>query len=128
MIAVAARFYNRYIARCHDGRPVLSQDIPPQLADLAEDHLGWTLLRKDIDLFDMQAVLLLAAWGLQSGGRGPDAWVVTGHAARLARRLGIHLTLQRAAEAARRLPPDSDDYKKLERLTPKWRAWLGWFW
>jgi hypothetical protein len=84
LIAIAARFYVRFTTRSISSYPALDPSIPPRLANLAETHLGQTLLRKQHALSDVQAILLLAAWGLQSGGRGPDAWIVTGHAARVA--------------------------------------------
>ncbi|CAE6370416.1 unnamed protein product [Rhizoctonia solani] len=75
ILAIAARF-----------------DQPPsaqRLASLAEHHLSHTLLRKQHCLADVQATLLLAGWGLQPGGGGPDAWLLTGHAWRMGRRLGL---------------------------------------
>lgn len=38
-------------------------------------------------------MLLLAAWHPYAEGGGPDAWVMTGHALRLLRRLGVHKVL-----------------------------------
>jgi hypothetical protein len=79
-------------------------------------------------LTDVQAILLLAAWNLQPGSRsGPDAWVVTGHAARISRRLGVHKVLAQAAETARNHEQGSDEWAKLEGFIPQWRTWLCWF-
>ncbi|WVQ78436.1 hypothetical protein IAT38_000522 [Cryptococcus sp. DSM 104549] len=127
IIAVAARFYIRYTARSPGNSPPLDPAIPQRLANLAEAHLANTLLRKQHALSDVQAVMLLAAWGLQSGGRGPDAWVVTGHAARIARRLGVHKVLGQAAEAARISRPGTEGWSRLEAFMPQWRTWLCWF-
>ncbi|KAL0254206.1 hypothetical protein I308_101586 [Cryptococcus tetragattii IND107] len=127
ILAVAARFYIRYTSRNPDSFPLLDPAVPPRLANLAEAHLANTLLRKQHALSDVQAVMLLAAWGLQSGGRGPDAWVVTGHAARIARRLGVHKILAQAAEAARITRPETEEWSKLEAFMPQWRTWLCWF-
>ncbi|WVQ87185.1 hypothetical protein IAS59_000908 [Cryptococcus gattii] len=127
ILAVAARFYIRYTSRNPDSFPPLDPAVPPRLANLAEAHLANTLLRKQHALSDVQAVMLLAAWGLQSGGRGPDAWVVTGHAARIARRLGVHKILAQAAEAARITRPETEEWSKLEAFMPQWRTWLCWF-
>jgi hypothetical protein len=123
MIAIAARFYVRFTTRSMSSYPALDPSIPPRLANLAETHLGQTLLRKQHALSDVQAILLLAAWGLQSGGRGPDAWIVTGHAARVARRLGVHKVLAQAAETARVTQPGTEEWSKLEGFMPQWRSW-----
>jgi len=48
------------------------------------DELIWVLE-------DVQATLLLSAWGLLDRGASPDPWLLTGSAYRLARRLGMHL-------------------------------------
>lgn len=128
MIAIAARFYIRYTSKSSTNYPPLDPSLPTKLANLAEAHLALTLLRKQHALSDVQAVLLLAAWGLQSGGKGPDAWIVTGHAARIARRLGTHKVLASAAEIARVTQPGSEDWQKLEKFLPQWRTWLCWFW
>ncbi|WWC60802.1 uncharacterized protein I303_103378 [Kwoniella dejecticola CBS 10117] len=127
ILAVASRFYIKYSAKSPGSMPVLDPIIPPRLANLAEAHLSNTLLRKQHALSDVQAVLLLSAWGLQSGGRGPDAWVVTGHAARIARRLGVHKLLGQAAEIARLTRPGTVEWERLEQFMPQWRTWLCWF-
>ncbi|WVR05443.1 hypothetical protein IAU60_002459 [Kwoniella sp. DSM 27419] len=127
MLAVAARFYIKFSSRSPGAMPALDPNLPARLANLAEAHLGNTLLRKQHALSDVQAVLLMSAWGLQSGGRGPDAWVVTGHAARIARRLGVHKVLAQAAEVARMTRPGTPEWDKLEAFMPQWRTWLCWF-
>lgn len=127
-LAIAARFYPRYIERQPSASlPPIAPDLPARLAQLAEHHLAQTMLRKQHHLTDVQAVLLLAAWGLQSGGKGPDAWIVTGHAARIARRLGIPRDLAAAAAAARVAVPNSPEWTELEGHGSKWRTWLCWF-
>lgn len=88
VIAVAARFTNLAAQR-----PSLSPAQPSwmtgaastdvvvdratfgQLANLAESHLAQSLLRKAHSLEDVMATLLMAGWGLRSGGGGPDSWV-----------------------------------------------------
>ena len=133
MLAIAARFYVRYSKRMsgtstpHSDLPLLDPAVPAKLANLAEMHLAQTLLRKQHALSDAQATLLMSAWGVQPGGKGSDSWVVTGHAARVMRRLGVHKVLAQAAQAARTTDPDSEDWEKLETFMPQWRTWLGWF-
>ncbi|WRT67431.1 uncharacterized protein IL334_004402 [Kwoniella shivajii] len=127
ILAVAARFYIKFTSRSPGAMPTLDPAIPSRLANLAEAHLSNTILRKQHALSDVQAVLLLSAWGLQSGGRGPDSWVVTGHAARIARRLGVHTLLGQAAEIARLTRPGTSEWERLEQFMPQWRTWLCWF-
>ncbi|KAL1410967.1 hypothetical protein Q8F55_001910 [Vanrija albida] len=128
ILAIAARFYVRYEERFPSPNlPSIAPGLPARLASLAQWHLAQTLLRKQQALFDVQAVLLLAAWGLESGGRGPDAWIVTGHASRIARRLGINRELTKAAAAARITRPHTPEWNELNAYAPKWRSWLGWF-
>lgn len=128
ILAIAARFYVRYEERFPSPNlPSIAPGLPARLASLAQWHLAQTLLRKQQALFDVQAVLLLAAWGLESGGRGPDAWIVTGHASRIARRLGINRELTKAAAAARVARPHTAEWNELNAYAPKWRSWLGWF-
>ncbi|KAH8622035.1 hypothetical protein IG631_23141 [Alternaria alternata] len=80
----------------------MDSHVPKALAEIAESHLAHTLLRKKHTIADVQAILLLAAWGLQSGGKGPDAWVLTGHAARVSRRLGIQRAVGQAVAATQK--------------------------
>ncbi|ODN75095.1 hypothetical protein L202_06311 [Cryptococcus amylolentus CBS 6039] len=128
MIAIAGRFYIKYTNKNPStSLPPIDSSVPHRLANLAESHLGATLLRKQHALSDVQAVLLLSAWGLQSGGRGPDAWIITGHAARIARRLGVHKNLATAAELSRTVRPGGEGWDKLEAFMPQWRTWLAWF-
>ncbi|CAI7581146.1 unnamed protein product [Penicillium viridicatum] len=98
ILAISARFYLRHSTTSH----IIDSYVPAALADIAESHLAHTLLRKKHTLADVQAILLLAAWGLRSGGKGPDAWVLTGHAARVSRRLGIHRAVGQAVAAIKR--------------------------
>jgi hypothetical protein len=92
---------------------------------MAESHLAHTLLRKKHTLEDVQAILLLAAWGLRSGGNGPDGWVLTGHAARVSRRLGIDRVVRQAVAAIQskgshvEAPVDEVDAAVRQR----WRTW-----
>ena len=131
MLAIAARFYPRATERFTRMRrgeyPVLEEVVPARLANLAEMHLAYTILGKTFALSDVQAILLLAAWGLQPDGRGPDAWLVTGHAARVSRRLGVYKVLGHATETAKRTKQGTEEWTKLEAFLPQWRTWLCWF-
>jgi hypothetical protein len=128
ILAVSSRFYSGYNSRQSQGFLRLGTTILQQLANLAEAHLANTLLRRHLGQTDVQASLLLAAWNLNhEGTTGPDAWVVTGHAARISRRLGVHKVLAHAAETARSTQRGSVEWHQLELSMPSWRTWLCWF-
>ena len=57
------------------------------LVDSCETQLGQTMLRKQHTLFDVQATLIMAGWGLHGDGGGPDAWVSTCTSCRLSEEL-----------------------------------------
>ncbi|EJT97766.1 hypothetical protein DACRYDRAFT_119009 [Dacryopinax primogenitus] len=59
------------------------------LADHSEGCLGATMTRKILILEDVQATLLMMGWGLRPNGQGPDAWILSGHALRMGKRLGL---------------------------------------
>lgn len=125
ILAIAARFYLRHSTASHMVSQIIDSCVPATLADIAEFHLAHTMLRKKHTLADVQAILLLAAWGLRGGGKGPDAWVLTGHAARVSRRLGIHRTVRQAVASTKKSSP------QLENLTdevdaPVRRQWRTW--
>lgn len=117
VIAVASRFWLR---STYPSQPPSGWDvrIPSASAHLAYSHLAATLFRKQHRLADVQATLLLAGWGLQGGGQGPDPWLVTGHCVRLARRMGLHRTPYDVV-------PESLEGKR--RLRDRWRVWLCWY-
>lgn len=79
ILAISARFCYRKTAPQTAGAPPLMLEVDAQtfdeLADAAESHLARTLLRKQHAVTDVQGTLLMATWGLRSGGGGPDAWV-----------------------------------------------------
>lgn len=131
ILAVAARFYVRYVKRtastAQQPLPLLDPSIPHKLANLAEMHLAQTLLRKQHCLADAQASLLISAWGVHPGGLGSDLWVLSSHAAKLMRHLGVPRVLAQAARLARTTEPESDEWEQLESFMPQLRTWLGWF-
>ena len=123
-MVIAARYYNRYNA--HMGFPYepIEAAARSRLVNLAFFHLGQTLLSKRHTLEDVQAILLVAAWNIVGDGGGSDAWVATGHALRLMRRLGVHKQLSQAEVVVHQQAPDWQD--KAERFLPQWRTWLAW--
>lgn len=113
ILAIAARFV---ISTPAD--PLFRTNPVPdsaRLASLAEFHLSQTLLCKKHTLSDVQATLLLAGWGLQPGGAGPDAWLLTGHAWRMARRLGLwHAHRQ----------DEGSSHERQAGYMQRWRTWM----
>lgn len=67
--------------------------LSENLTQMTENLLGQTLLRSRFRLSDVQAVLYLHAWGLRPIGQGSDPWILSGHAFRLAKRLGVEKTV-----------------------------------
>jgi hypothetical protein len=131
IIAIAARFYVRHCHRFPAEHPTLNEDAPGAIAHLAYSHLAASMFRKVHQLADVQATLLLAGWGLQSGGRGPDPWLVTGHCIRLSRRLGLHKVAATAQKAVQAMELGTLDKASgediIDKLLPQWRTWLGWY-
>lgn len=102
----------------------MDSHVPKALAEIAESHLAHTLLRKKHTLADVQAILLLAAWGLQSGGNGPDAWVLTGHAARVSRTLGIQRAVGQAVAATQKDRSQLEAPAEVDTaVLRQWRTW-----
>lgn len=130
IVAVAARFSSYF----HDGSldfgetqhnsvPSVVEDAYVQMVMIAEDHLSRSLLRKQHSLSDVQATLLLAGWGLHSAGGGPDSWVLTGHAFRMSRRLGLHLDDKKLAQDPQ-FPPGEEGELRKGKFMARRRTWL----
>ena len=61
------------------------------LANLAHNHLAFSILRRPVILEDVIATLLLAMWNIKrSVSAGPSSWPLIGHAQRMCRRVGFH--------------------------------------
>jgi hypothetical protein len=61
------------------------------LAHMALNCAAGSLLRRQVCIEDIIAVLLLALWNTRRSVRaGPSSWPLIGHAQRMARRIGIH--------------------------------------
>lgn len=120
VLAIASRFYRR-----HNTTHTLDPQLPLALAEIAESLLAKSILRKQHALADVQAILLLAAWGLRPGGKGPDAWVLTGHATRVARRLGVHRVVAHAITGS--MGPQDRSESGVDghdaAVSRQWRLW-----
>lgn len=143
ILAVSARFCYRKAAPQTAGAPTTMLEVDAQtfdeLADAAESHLARTLLRKQHAVTDVQGTLLMATWGLRSGGGGPDAWVscalytlttadvpqiLTGHAFRMSRRLGMHLD-DAVYAREKHLWIGEQGQRRVERYITRRRVWLA---
>lgn len=132
LVAIAARFhlgYTRRVSANDIPAAALERSLPSSLAKLAEEHLADILLHKVHSLSDMQSTLMLAAWGLREGGGGPDAWVLSGHAARLGMRLGLH-RLQTKTSMIKNASDVEEGQKaaRMDSIMRRWRTWLCWSW
>lgn len=130
IISVAARYYVRHRARVSvDSRFVaaMALDTPGVLADLAYSHLGFLVMRKQHQLADVQAALLLSVWNLRGKGLSPDQWMVTGICARLAHRIGMqealgHPVIARALNSGQL---DLTEIHEINRILEGWHTWLA---
>ncbi|SPO25289.1 uncharacterized protein UTRI_10088 [Ustilago trichophora] len=91
ILAISARF--GALSECPMTQANANGHLPEHLTQLAEILLGQTLTRSRFHLSDVHAVLFLHAWGLRPLGSGSDTWILSGHAFRLAKRLGIDKTV-----------------------------------
>ncbi|KAH3552971.1 hypothetical protein KXW20_001568 [Aspergillus fumigatus] len=91
VLAVAGRYYTAYRDKLssRSSLPPIAGSALAALADLAGAHLGFVLLRKQHQLSDVQATLLLSVWIPRGGGQSADQWMLTGLCTRLAYRIGV---------------------------------------
>lgn len=109
---------SRFVHRLDDNRSAPVQaDASLAIRRLVYSHYAASLLRRDYSIRDVQAVLLMSGWGLHMGPGGPEAWVATGHCARLGHRLGLHQLGQ--GDQSTQVPEAS-----LARLVNQWKTWL----
>lgn len=90
ILAVAAK-YNCVLTGELGTNPLLAVDgdVWLQIRGMAMAGYVQAIISKVHCLEDVQATVLLCAWGLQDRGASPDPWMMTGSALRLAQRLGI---------------------------------------
>ncbi|KAJ4265748.1 hypothetical protein NW764_015580 [Fusarium oxysporum] len=128
ILAVAGRYYTGY-----RGTQLGISELPPiaatslgALADLACAHLGFVLFRKQHQLADVQAVLLLSVWIPRGSGQSADQWMVSGLCTRLAYRIGIPDLIESPAVLRLVNSPNLDvnDVREIENILPQWHTWL----
>jgi hypothetical protein len=128
ILAVAAKYYRAYSTRFAPSDSLrLDAQAPKAIAQLAYSHLAASLFRKQLVLADIQAILLLACWNLQGGGMSPDPWVISGHAFRLAGRIGLQKVSKQGTDLL--ATQEGADYfsDKTASLLDHWRTWLAWY-
>ncbi|KAF5264654.1 hypothetical protein FOXYS1_4553, partial [Fusarium oxysporum] len=127
ILAVAGRYYTGY-----RGTQLGISELPPiaatslgALADLACAHLGFVLFRKQHQLADVQAVLLLSVWIPRGRGQSADQWMVSGLCTRLAYRIGIPDLIESPAVLRLVNSPNLDvnDVREIENILPQWHTW-----
>lgn len=128
ILAIAARYYPNY--RLHQVAeprlPLITNTALQGLAELACAHLGFVLFRKQHQLSDVQAALLLSIWIPRGQGQFADQWMVSGLCTRLAYRIGIpkilsHPSIQRIATGS---DLDAQDLRDINSILPQWHTWL----
>jgi hypothetical protein len=106
--------------------PLIAGSALAALADLACAHLGFVLLRKQHQLSDVQATLLLSVWIPRGRGQSADQWMLTGLCTRLAYRIGVPDTF--GCPAINRLlnayDLDTNDIGEANSVLPQWHTWL----
>ncbi|KAJ4229766.1 hypothetical protein NW757_014032 [Fusarium falciforme] len=127
-LAIAGRYFNGYqnTQPAASRLPLITPDALEALADLAGAHLGFVLLRKQHELSDVQAALLLSVWIPRGRGQSADQWMVTGLCTRLAYRIGIPDLPSRPAvlRFASSTNPSVDDIHEVNSILPQWHTWL----
>lgn len=116
ILAVASK-YNSSDTASSDTyvRHPIDRDTWLQIRGMAMAGYVQAIISKVHCLEDVQATVLLCAWGLQDRGASPDPWMMTGSALRLAQRLGIQDAA--AALAKGRTAPTP-------RLLSSWKTYL----
>ena len=117
ILAVACRFYRHHTSKAPKAdQPPLSPATSYEIVRMAYAHLGASLFWKQHQLEDVQAVQLITLWVLTRPGQSPDQWLVSGHAARLAYRIGLN-------KASEKDLGSLGTPSRMER----WQMWLAWY-
>ncbi|GAQ05327.1 hypothetical protein ALT_2648 [Aspergillus lentulus] len=128
ILAIAGRYYTAYREKqsARSNLPPIPGNALAALADLACAHLGFVLLRKQHQLSDVQATLLLSVWVPRGRGQSADQWMLTGLCTRLAYRIGVPDSF--GCPAIIRLLNSSDidinDIGEANSVLPQWHTWL----
>ena len=128
ILAVAAKYYRGYSVRFLSSDSLrLDAHTPKAIAQLAYSHMAASLFRKQLVLADIQAILLLASWNLQGEGMSPDPWVISGHAFRLAGRIGLDQVPKQGISLLATQQEADFFSETTASLLNHWRTWLAWY-
>ncbi|EEU33848.1 uncharacterized protein NECHADRAFT_55935 [Fusarium vanettenii 77-13-4] len=128
ILAIAGRYYNSYRERllALERPQAITVNALEALAELACAHLGFVLFRKQHQLSDVQATLLLSVWIPRGKGQSADQWMISGLCNRLAHRIGM-TDLWSRPEVQRFINspnPDVKDTQLVDEILPQWHTWL----
>ncbi|UKZ91445.1 uncharacterized protein TrAFT101_006423 [Trichoderma asperellum] len=127
ILTIGARYYTLYreVQSAISNLPVVTVSALEALADLAGAHLGFVLCRKQHELSDVQATLLLSVWIPRGNGQSPDQWLITGLSTRLAYRIGVPDSFGRPviSRFLASIHFDSGDVNEVNCILPQWHTW-----
>lgn len=116
ILAIAAKYNSQLTSGQLGGTAqTIDPEIWLQVRGMAMAGYVQAIISKVHCLEDVQATVLLCAWGLQDRGASPDPWMMTGSALRLAQRLGIQNASVALAERMTEPTP---------RLLSSWKTYL----
>ena len=127
ILAIAGRYYIRYQETQHTmSMPPITGSVLEALAELACAHLGFVIFRKQHQLSDVQATLLLSVWIPRGQGQSADQWMVTGVCTRLAYRIGVPDSFSRPAISTFLNAKDIDvnTIREVNHILRQWHTWL----
>ncbi|RAL08765.1 Zn(II)2Cys6 transcription factor [Aspergillus homomorphus CBS 101889] len=127
ILSIAGRYYPKHReTQPASSMPNITPEALEALAELACAHLGFVIFRKQHQLSDVQATLLLSVWIPRGYGQSADQWMVTGICTRLAHRIGIPDTFSRPAIATFLGTDDfgDSDVHEVNDLLRQWHTWL----
>lgn len=115
VLAVAAKYSTSTTSARSQAPCTVDQETWFQIRGMAMAGYVQAIISKIHSLEDVQATVLLCAWGLQDRGASPDPWMMTGSALRLAQRLGIQNAAVALAQGKTKPTP---------RLLASWKTYL----
>jgi hypothetical protein len=106
--------------------PTITDEALGALADLACAHLGFVIFRKQHQLSDVQATLLLSVWIPRGQGQSADQWMVAGICNRLANRIGVPDSFSWPAIStfASATSFDAREILEVNDILRQWHTWL----
>lgn len=90
-------------------------------------HLGFALFRKQHQLEDVQAALLMSVWIPRGSGQSADQWLVAGFCIRLAQRIGVSESFAQpiVTRLLRTGQQSSENIAEWQDILLQWHTWLA---